>query len=81
MNAVFAAQAHPASIGFSALAGAVDVVLPEDDKGLFIGLIPRFHRSRKDRKFWLNGKRDRSRWRKHQARYGYGRYCCGRWRA
>lgn len=38
MNAVFAAQAHPASIGFSALAGAVDVVLPEEDKGLFIGL-------------------------------------------
>lgn len=38
MNAVFAAQAHPASIGFSAIAGAVDVITAEDDRGIFIGL-------------------------------------------
>lgn len=40
MNAVFAAQAHPASIGFSALAGAVRVITEQDDAGLYIGLDP-----------------------------------------
>ena len=38
MKAVFAAQAHPASIGFSALAGACAVIGPEDDYGIYIGL-------------------------------------------
>jgi predicted polyphosphate/ATP-dependent NAD kinase len=35
IKAILVAQAHPASIGFSALAGSVKIVKPEDDFGLY----------------------------------------------
>lgn len=33
---IIASQCHPSSIGFSALAGSVEIVTPKDDHGLFI---------------------------------------------
>lgn len=36
IGSVLVTQCHPASIGFSALAGSVDVVSPQEDGGLFL---------------------------------------------
>jgi predicted polyphosphate/ATP-dependent NAD kinase len=38
IRSVFVTQSHPASIGFSALAGCVEIISPEEDFGLFLDM-------------------------------------------
>lgn len=38
ISKIFVTRCHPASIGFSAVAGCTNVILPSDDKGLFVEL-------------------------------------------